>query len=92
MEGEVTSGAAPRVEIWSITPCHGRADLTRARHRMGKFLLRRHCHFTGSKCAWGTRHRAWLHVLRFEQPADQMRTRPPARARATTYSSSMRSA
>lgn len=30
MEGEVTSGAAPRVEIWSITPCHGRADLTRA--------------------------------------------------------------
>ncbi len=46
-------------------------DLLRARHRMSKFLLRRHCVFTGTKRHWGTRHMAWLRQLRFEDPASQ---------------------
>ena len=46
-------------------------DLTRARHRMSKFLLRRHCLFTGTKRAWGTRHMAWLHSLSFDDRASQ---------------------
>ena len=48
-----------------------REDLTRARHRMGKFLLRRGLVCTASQRAWGTRYRQWLHGLRFEHPADQ---------------------
>jgi transposase len=48
-----------------------RDDLCRARHRLGKFLLRRHCIYRQSKHHWGTRHMAWLHTLRFEEPAAQ---------------------
>lgn len=47
------------------------ADLLRARHRMSKFLLRRHCTFSGTVRSWGTRHMAWLRQLRFEDPASQ---------------------
>jgi transposase len=46
-------------------------DLLRARHRMGKFLLRRHCLYTQSGNHWGRRHLAWLQTLRFEDPASQ---------------------
>jgi len=48
-----------------------RDDLMRARHRMSKFLLRRHCIYTQTKHHWGTRHMAWLKQLRFEDPASQ---------------------
>ena len=48
-----------------------RDDLMRARHRMSKFLLRRHCIYTQTKHEWGTRHMAWLKALRFEDPASQ---------------------
>jgi transposase len=48
-----------------------RQDLTRARHRMAKFLLRRGFLYTAGQRAWGTRHRQWLHTLRFEQGPDQ---------------------
>lgn len=48
-----------------------RDDLLRARHRMSKFLLRRHCMFTGSKHHWGTRHMHWLEQLRFDDGASQ---------------------
>lgn len=48
-----------------------REDLMRARHRMGKFLLRRHCIYTLTKRNWGTRHMAWLRQLRFDEPAAQ---------------------
>lgn len=44
-------------------------DLTRARHRMSKFLLRRHCVFSRSKRAWGTLHMTWLRSLTFEDRA-----------------------
>jgi transposase len=46
-------------------------DLTRARQRMGKFLLRRALIFTASKSAWGKLHRQWLRGLTFEHAADQ---------------------
>jgi transposase len=48
-----------------------REDLMRARHRLGKFLLRRHCIYTLTKRNWGTRHMAWLRQLRFDEPAAQ---------------------
>ncbi len=38
---------------------------------MSKFLLRRHCLFTATKRAWGTRHMAWLRSLTFEDRASQ---------------------
>jgi transposase len=48
-----------------------RQDLTRARHRMGKFLLRRHCIYRQTQHHWGTRHMAWLRALHFEDRASQ---------------------
>jgi transposase len=46
-------------------------DLLGARHRMSKFLLRRHCVFTGTVRSWGTRHMAWLRQRSFADPASQ---------------------
>jgi transposase len=46
-------------------------DLTRARHRMGKFLLRRHCVYDLTKRNWGSGHLQWLHQLRFEDAASR---------------------
>jgi transposase len=43
-----------------------RADLMRARHRLGKFLLRRGERFPGPGGAWTTTHMKWLRALRFE--------------------------
>ena len=37
-----------------------RGDLMRARHRMGKLLLRHDVRFDGTAAAWTTHHRAWL--------------------------------
>jgi transposase len=41
-------------------------DLIRARHRMSKFLLRRHIVYNETKHHWGSRHMAWLQQIRFE--------------------------
>ena len=48
-----------------------RDDLTRARHRLGKFLLRRHCVYAERGGNWTRRHMIWLRQLRFEDPASQ---------------------
>lgn len=48
-----------------------RTDLLRARHRLGKFLLRRHLIYRETKHHWGTRHRAWLEQLRFDDAMSQ---------------------
>ena len=48
-----------------------RTDLLRARHRLSKFLLRRHCLYRQTKHHWGTRHLAWLEELRFDDPVSQ---------------------
>lgn len=44
-------------------------DVVRARHRLSKFLLRHDRRFTGTKRAWGSRHREWLRGLRWALPA-----------------------
>ena len=48
-----------------------RVDLLRARHRLSKFLLRRHMIYRLTKHHWGTRHWAWLEQLRFDDPISQ---------------------
>ena len=48
-----------------------RVDLLRARHRLSKFLLRRHCIYRQTKNHWGSRHWAWLEQLRFDDPISQ---------------------
>src|SRR6185436_10082386 len=48
-----------------------RQDLHRARHRLGKMLLRRGLTYPGGKGAWGSGHRVWLRGLRFELAIDQ---------------------
>jgi len=48
-------------------------DLTRARNRLSKFLLRRGCIYcVGRKPTWSQKYWGWLHGLRFERPADQI--------------------
>ena len=61
-----------------------REDLVRARHRLGKFLLRRAITFTPGKRAWTLAHRRWLLSLRFDNP-------PPTPCSTTTSSPSSRS-
>lgn len=57
--------------------CRGRddarLDLMRARHRLGKFLLRRGRVFgTGSQRAWSQAHRWWLGTQTFERTAERV--------------------
>ncbi len=46
-------------------------DLVRARHRLGKFLLRRSLSFHDGYL-WSQRHRTWMHGLTFARAADQV--------------------
>ena len=46
-------------------------DLTRARHRLSKFLLRRGLVFDRGRKAWTQTHAQWLRGLRLEHAADQ---------------------
>jgi transposase len=48
-----------------------RADLLRARHRLGKFLLRRGYAWTQGR-AWTQAHRSWVKSVRFEEAADEV--------------------
>ena len=45
-----------------------RGDLMRARHRLGKMLLRRDIRWAGPGSAWTVKHMAWLRTLRFSDP------------------------
>lgn len=48
-------------------------DLTRARNRLSKFLLRRGCvYVVGRKPTWSQKYRAWLRALMFPRRADQV--------------------
>jgi transposase len=47
-------------------------DELRARHRLGKFLLRRGCRAPEGVKAWGKRHTQWLQTLRFEHVAQEV--------------------
>ena len=47
-----------------------KADLKRAKQRLGKFLLRRGLKYTGGS-AWTVKHWTWLRALQFEHAAGQ---------------------
>jgi len=48
-----------------------RGDLMRARHRLGKFLLRQGERYGGPGGAWTAAHLHWLRSLRFDDPCSQ---------------------
>lgn len=47
-------------------------DLLRAKHRLGKMLLRRGLRWEGGKRNWTESHRTWLRSLPFVHPADKL--------------------
>jgi transposase len=75
--GELSLVTVPSVEheqLRDLVRCREdiRADLMRARHRLGKFLLRREIYYEGPGRAWTHKHRAWLAGLRFTDRASQL--------------------
>ena len=74
--GELTFAFVPTVEdehfrdlLRTIEDVRG--DLMRARHRLGKFLLRRGERYPGLGRAWTAKHLNWLRALRFEDACSQ---------------------
>jgi transposase len=55
--------------IRAIEDCRG--DLMRARHRLGKMLLRRDLRWSGPGSTWTQAHMRWLRSLRFEDVCSQ---------------------
>lgn len=55
--------------IRAIEDCRG--DLMRARHRLGKMLLRREIRWAGPGSAWTQKHMIWLRSLRFDDLCSQ---------------------
>ena len=75
--GELTLVTVPSVEheqLRDLVRCREdiRGDLMRARHRLGKFLLRREIYYEGPATAWTQKHRAWLASLRFADMASRL--------------------
>ena len=75
--GELTLVTVPSVEheqLRDLVRCREdiRQDLMRARHRLGKFLLRREIYFPGRAGAWTHEHRRWLTRLSFSDRASQL--------------------
>jgi transposase len=75
--GELTLVTVPSVEheqLRDLVRCREdiRVDLMRARHRLGKFLLRREIYYQGPAQAWTCKHRVWLAGLRFADRASQL--------------------
>lgn len=75
--GELTLVTVPGVEheqLRDLVRCREdiRTDLMRARHRLGKFLLRREVYYDGPAKPWSGKHRAWLASLRFADRASQL--------------------
>jgi transposase len=70
----VTVPSLEREQLRDLVRCREdiRADLMRARHRLGKFLLRREIYYEGPGQAWSRRHRAWLASLKFADRASQL--------------------
>jgi transposase len=71
--GELVAIGIPTVQEEAVRDlCRTRADmvedLTRARNRLGKFLLRHGRVWRGGS-TWTLKHQAWLGSQRFEQPA-----------------------
>ena len=70
----VTVPSVEHEQLRDVVRCREdiRGDLMRARHRLGKFLLRREIYYEGPAEAWSRRHRAWLASLRFADRASQL--------------------
>ncbi len=74
--GELTLVTVPSIEreqLRDLVRCREdiRADLMRARHRIGKFLLRREIYYEGPAVAWSRAHRSWLTSVQFADQASQ---------------------
>ncbi len=87
LAGELSFVRVPSVEEESfrdLARCReaARGDLMRARHRLGKFLLRRDVRFPGPASNWTLAHWKWLNQLAFEDA--------PSRAVLTDYLASVR--
>jgi transposase len=72
--GQLVLVHVPRVEheqLRDLARCRedARQDLMRAKHRIGKFLLRREIYYDGR--SWTREHRAWLAGRRFADPASE---------------------
>ena len=75
--GELTFVTVPSVEheqLRDLVRCRDdiRVDLMRARHRLGKFLLRREIYYDRPGEPWGRKHRIWLASLRFKDQASRL--------------------
>jgi transposase len=75
--GELTIVTVPSLEheqLRDLVRCREdiRGDLMRARHRLGKFLLRREIYYEGPASAWTRKHRPWPASLRFGDRASQL--------------------
>jgi transposase len=74
--GEIVAVTVPSVSQESARDLvrareDARGELMRARHRVGKLLLRHGLVYYGGK-AWGRPHDAWLRRIRFEQKGTQV--------------------
>src|ERR1017187_7934495 len=74
--GELTLVRIPALEreqLRDLVRCREdiRVDLMRARHRIGKFLLRREIYWEGTGEAWSRKHRSWLTSVQFADQASR---------------------
>jgi transposase len=74
--GDLTLVSVPPLEheqLRDLVRCREdvRGDLMRARHRLGKFLLRRGERYGGPGRAWTAAHLRWLHSLQFDHACSQ---------------------
>ena len=69
----VTIPSVEREELRDLVRCREdiRADLVRARHRIGNFLLRREIYWEGTGAAWTRKHRSWLTSIKFADQASR---------------------
>jgi transposase len=69
----VTIPSVEREQLRDLVRCREdiRVDLMRARHRIGKFLLRREIYWEGPGEAWTRRYRSWLTSVRFVDQASR---------------------
>jgi transposase len=69
----VTIPSVEREQLRDLVRCREdiRVDLMRARHRIGKFLLRREIYYDGPAEAWTRKHRSWLTSVRFSDQASR---------------------
>jgi transposase len=69
----VTVPSVEREQLRDLVRCREdiRADLMRARHRIGKFLLRREIYYEGPAVPWTLKYRSWLTSIRFADQASR---------------------